>query len=43
MAEGGDDDRVVFNEAFSTQLDLVRDSGIAVAPVTEAFTEVRAS
>ena len=42
MAEGGDDERVVFNEAFSTQLDLVRASGIAVAPVTEAFAEVSA-
>ena len=42
MAEGGDD-RVVFNEAFSTQLDLVRNSGITVVPVADAFAEVRAS
>ncbi|WP_091448033.1 polysaccharide deacetylase family protein [Geodermatophilus poikilotrophus] len=42
MAEGGDA-RVVFNEAFSTQLDLVRDSGITVVPVAEAFAEVSTS
>jgi peptidoglycan/xylan/chitin deacetylase (PgdA/CDA1 family) len=37
------DRRTVFADAVATHLDLIRDSGIAVEPVSEAFSEVTRS